>query len=669
MLGDNELFSVMDELIGERSSSSLSRKNNEDNLTNRVRMLPELSQYGKEECKEGGEISSGGYIWNPYINVPVKGGTYEYIPPTNPHVETARRRAYEKFKTKFKTAFDWITNPNKHQIHSKNEKIGEEDISNVWRSLPSHSVLERAQFAIKTNETLNVLLSRQSNNNILKCSSSETKHILDYLSKGIDNKVVIDPIMMSPFSLYDASRDMLKNEVRFQFNREWKRFTKGKGSDDVAKDFCSSSKFNKKCTKLCREVEALTLEMEKEFFADLRKKVNESSLYSSHRNLKNERKGIPKLILEPKDTNHIDNHNGEAYLVKFSGLSFRISAQHLEKLQRLYDRFNTDHASLSEHQNEFCKALFSVLARYDLLEGGGLQSSLTGYVFDVLLKRFNCNLECFASPFNCRYERYCSAFPDTDAPFGSLGSFFSYDFVSLAKNGGCFQANPPFASDFITEMCKRMDVILGNESLSTPFMFIVFVPTWKDSIGWQTLEQNIHQKYHLLLDQQLNPHYYCEGTQHRRLKGRYRIASFNTSVFFLQNKAAEEKWPVTEQIVNEIKQAFARNPESDVYVKACTNDRPSETISDHQSFTRKLDGKISKENKKKRHQDNKIKGVRDQKKKQKVLADDHISQMKILESLKIEGTDTVNKTVDMMNKSKQKSRKKSATSRKDTNQR
>jgi hypothetical protein len=104
MLSENELFSVMDELIGERSSSNSSRKNYEEPLP-RVRMLPELPQYGKEERKEGGEIGSAGNIWNPNISVAVKGGTWEYIPPTNPYVEVARRRAYENFKAKFKNSF------------------------------------------------------------------------------------------------------------------------------------------------------------------------------------------------------------------------------------------------------------------------------------------------------------------------------------------------------------------------------------------------------------------------------------------------------------------------------------------------------------------------------------------------------------------------------------
>jgi hypothetical protein len=31
-----------------------------------------------------------------------------------------------------------------------------------------------------------------------------------------------------------------------------------------------------------------------------------------------------------------------------------------------------------------------------------------------------------ASPLNARWGSFCSAFADTDAPFGSLGSFFAF---------------------------------------------------------------------------------------------------------------------------------------------------------------------------------------------------------------------------------------------------
>mmetsp|Transcript_38388 Transcript_38388/g.126724 ORF Transcript_38388/g.126724 Transcript_38388/m.126724 type:complete len:355 (-) Transcript_38388:208-1272(-) len=44
---------------------------------------------------------------------------------------------------------------------------------------------------------------------------------------------------------------------------------------------------------------------------------------------------------------------------------------------------------------------------------------------------FGVGFECFASPMNRRHARFCSAFADTDAPFGSSGNFFS-----VARSGG-----------------------------------------------------------------------------------------------------------------------------------------------------------------------------------------------------------------------------------------
>lgn len=56
----------------------------------------------------------------------------------------------------------------------------------------------------------------------------------------------------------------------------------------------------------------------------------------------------------------------------------------------------------------------------------GEQAALNEECFDVLLKEFDCKMECFASPLNCRYSRFCSAFLDTDCAFGSVGSFFDF---------------------------------------------------------------------------------------------------------------------------------------------------------------------------------------------------------------------------------------------------
>ena len=54
-------------------------------------------------------------------------------------------------------------------------------------------------------------------------------------------------------------------------------------------------------------------------------------------------------------------------------------------------------------------------------EGFGMQAALAVPVFECLHRLFGVTFECFASPFNCYFKQYCSAFSDTDGYFGSRG--------------------------------------------------------------------------------------------------------------------------------------------------------------------------------------------------------------------------------------------------------
>ena len=66
--------------------------------------------------------------------------------------------------------------------------------------------------------------------------------------------------------------------------------------------------------------------------------------------------------------------------------------------------------------------LFAVLLRYKSLHGAGFQAACPPAVFTLLRERLGVAFEGFASPLNCHFPRHCSAFPDVDAPFGSVGS-------------------------------------------------------------------------------------------------------------------------------------------------------------------------------------------------------------------------------------------------------
>ncbi|KAJ4454357.1 putative phosphorylated CTD-interacting factor 1 [Paratrimastix pyriformis] len=123
--------------------------------------------------------------------------------------------------------------------------------------------------------------------------------------------------------------------------------------------------------------------------------------------------------------------------------------------------------------------LYSLVRRYATLmgpqpfEGAGFHAAASEAVFQALRRDFGVTAECFASPLNCYFPQFCSCFADTDAPFGSLGSFF--DFCPAT---GSFEAGPPYTEESMDRMADRLEVLLG--ATAQPLSFVVFVPDWED---------------------------------------------------------------------------------------------------------------------------------------------------------------------------------------------
>jgi phosphorylated CTD-interacting factor 1 len=76
----------------------------------------------------------------------------------------------------------------------------------------------------------------------------------------------------------------------------------------------------------------------------------------------------------------------------------------------------------------FLPRVWCLLKRYQSYMGGqtsnegqGTQGALPLTVFEALYKHFGVSFECFASPLNCYFRQFASAFPDTDGYFGSRG--------------------------------------------------------------------------------------------------------------------------------------------------------------------------------------------------------------------------------------------------------
>ena len=165
----------------------------------------------------------------------------------------------------------------------------------------------------------------------------------------------------------------------------------------------------------------------------------------------------------------------------------------------------------------------------------------------VVADRLGVQLECFASPLNCHLPLYCSAFADTDAPFGSLGSFFE-----LSAQSGSFEANPPFVPGLMAEAVRHATMLLS--SATGPMSFCFVVPGWQEDPGNCALHASAFRTASFVVA--AADHGFVDGAQHQR-QDRYQPAPFDTTIVMLQNKLGEATWPLDGKIEGELRAALA----------------------------------------------------------------------------------------------------------------
>uniref|UniRef100_A0A0B8RQT2 mRNA (2'-O-methyladenosine-N(6)-)-methyltransferase n=1 Tax=Philothamnus irregularis TaxID=1899461 RepID=A0A0B8RQT2_9SAUR len=238
--------------------------------------------------------------------------------------------------------------------------------------------------------------------------------------------------------------------------------------------------------------------------------------------------------------------------VRYKGEVQKVSRSYFSKLWLLY-RYSCIDDSGFEH---FLPRVWCLLRRYQVMfgvglyEGTGLQGALPVHVFEALYKLFGVSFECFASPLNCYFKQYCSAFPDTDGYFGSRGPCL--DFFPIS---GSFQANPPFCEELMDVMVTHFEKLL--EASSEPLSFIVFIPEWRDPppTALTRMEQSRFKRQQLVLP--AFDHEYRSGSQHLCKKEEmYYKAVHNTTVLFLQNNAGFSKWEPSQERLHELLTAY-----------------------------------------------------------------------------------------------------------------
>ncbi|XP_064429345.1 mRNA (2'-O-methyladenosine-N(6)-)-methyltransferase isoform X3 [Mirounga angustirostris] len=252
---------------------------------------------------------------------------------------------------------------------------------------------------------------------------------------------------------------------------------------------------------------------------------------------------------------HMENN---VVCIRYKGEMVKVSRNYFSKLWLLYRYSCIDDAAFER----FLPRVWCLLRRYQMMfgvglyEGTGLQGSLPVHVFEALHRLFGVSFECFASPLNCYFRQYCSAFPDTDGYFGSRGPCL--DFSPLS---GSFEANPPFCEELMDAMVSHFEKLL--ESSPEPLSFIVFIPEWREppTPALTRMEQSRFKRHQLVLP--AFEHEYRSGSQHvcKKEEMHYK-AVHNTAVLFLQNDPGFAKWGPTPERLQELSTAYRQSGRS-----------------------------------------------------------------------------------------------------------
>ncbi|XP_039281178.1 mRNA (2'-O-methyladenosine-N(6)-)-methyltransferase-like, partial [Nilaparvata lugens] len=234
--------------------------------------------------------------------------------------------------------------------------------------------------------------------------------------------------------------------------------------------------------------------------------------------------------------------------LRYQNDAVQINMTHLQKLEQLYRYSCFDDKKLEL----FLPRVWCLLKRYNAWLSGaqGTQGALPVTVLECMHRAFGVTFECFASPLNCYFKQYCSAFADTDSYFGSRGPLLDLKAVS-----GSFEANPPFSEELMEAMVARFEQLLTDSP--EPLSFIIVMPEWRDPPPAALLRlEASHFKRKQVVVPALE-HEYRHGFQHIVSKQDLSVrSSHGTLVVWLQNAAGFQRWGPTEERVEALLEAF-----------------------------------------------------------------------------------------------------------------
>jgi len=244
-------------------------------------------------------------------------------------------------------------------------------------------------------------------------------------------------------------------------------------------------------------------------------------------------------------------HDKETTVLRYKGDTVKINNSYFNKLEQLYRYGCADDRKF----DYFLARCYMLLKRYNAYfglnsEGAQNQGALPVPVLECLNKQFGVTVECFASPFNCYFRQYCSAFPDIDSYFGSRGPVLEFK-----PHCGSFEANPPFCEELMDAVVTHFERLL--EDSMEPLSFMVFLPEWRDPAPPALLKLEASRWKRRQVVVPALEHDYRHGFQHVLPKTEVSVKSAHgTLIVWLQNDAGYQRWGPTEERVELLLEGF-----------------------------------------------------------------------------------------------------------------
>ncbi len=196
-----------------------------------------------------------------------------------------------------------------------------------------------------------------------------------------------------------------------------------------------------------------------------------------------------------------DSNNYTCIIKPTCGKQYILTNDVYKALSKKYTQHKLPWKGMDGLLNSF---VYSLIRRYDLLDGNSLQWAIPKRLFVFLNRNFKCNTEIFASPFNTYFKRYYSLF-DEDKYFGSLGNFFNAPDDNFRS--GCFEINPPFIEVLFDKVSTRAIYLLKTaEQNNEDLTFIYIIPAWTNLKGYDMVADNKYCKK--IISMQKGCHYY-----------------------------------------------------------------------------------------------------------------------------------------------------------------